>query len=83
MVEAKFAAQAARIGKVEKGIAKISTAGFPEGKGTDNEKPLIEAKQVSVPEFAGAVTDSRSKFLEWSEKVHDRVGLYSREAMEA
>ena len=36
-----------------------------------------------VPEFAGAITDSRSKFLEWSEKVRDRVKLYSKAAVEA
>ena len=47
------------------------------------EQFLIEPKQVVVPEFEGAITDSRSKFLEWSEKVRDRVKLYSKAAVEA
>ena len=48
------------------------------GPGSDPSKrrSLIEPKQVTVEEFAGAITDSRSQFLSWSERVKDRVGLY-------
>ena len=37
---------------------------------------LIEPKQMTVDEFAGGVTDARNKFIEWSEKVRDRVQLF-------
>ena len=45
-------------------------------KGSTDRKPLIEPKQVEVWQFAGSMTDGREKFLEWSEKVFDRVDLY-------
>ena len=44
--------------------------------GANQPKPLIEPKQVEVKEFAGSMTDSRTKFLEWSEKIFDRVELF-------
>ena len=48
-----------------------------EGKGAGaRRKALIEPKQVNVDAFAGAVNDSRSKFLLWAEKVKDRAGLF-------
>ena len=31
-------------------------------------KKLIEPKEIVVPEFAGAVSDTRAKFLTWAEK---------------
>ena len=46
------------------------------GKGGPEKKPLIKPEQISVSEFAGSMTDGRSRFLEWSEKVCDRVELY-------
>ena len=51
------------------------TANTNEGKGF-RKKSLIEPKQVTVAVFAGSMTDSRAKFLEWSEKVMDRTGLF-------
>ena len=80
-VAAKMTDQLNRLAKVEEDI-KSTVAGIP-GSGGNKDRQLIEPKQVTVPEFAGAISDSRAKSLEWSEKVHDRVGLYSREAMQA
>ena len=42
-----------------------------------NEKrpTLMEPKQVNVEEFSGGVADSRNKFIEWTERVRDRVLL--------
>ena len=57
---------AAQLAQMEENL-KSTVAGIPDGKG-GKDRPLLEAKQVAAPEFAGAVTDSRSKFLEWSEK---------------
>ena len=39
-------------------------------------KNLIEPKQITVGEFAGSVTDNRARFLEWAEKVRDRIELW-------
>ena len=51
--------------------AVATEARSSEGKGTGfRKKALIEPKQINVSEFAGAVNDSRSKFLSWSEKVN-------------
>ena len=41
-----------------------------------SRKPLIEPKQVEVEKFAGAIMDSRGKFLTWSERVKDRAELF-------
>ena len=65
-IQQEFADQTNRIRNMED--AQARSPQFNGGK----EKSLIEAKQVTVPEFAGAVTDSRAKFLEWSEKIHPR-----------
>ena len=37
---------------------------------------LMEPKQVNVEEFSGGVADSRNKFIEWTERVRDRVLLF-------
>ena len=37
---------------------------------------LMEPKQVTVEEFAGGIADSRNKFIDWSERVRDRVSLF-------
>ena len=49
----------------------------PVYSGAPTRKALIEPKQVQVDIFAGAVTDSRSKFLEWGETVKDRAWLFA------
>ena len=46
------------------------------GAGKGDKKPLMKPEQVAVSEFQGSMTDSRTKFLEWSEKVKDRVELF-------
>ena len=46
------------------------------GAGAGKRLSLIEPKQMTVDEFAGGVTDARNKFIEWSEKVRDRVQLF-------
>ena len=38
---------------------------------------------MNVEEFAGGVADARSKFLEWSERVRDRVQLYDPATVQA
>ena len=60
-------------GKVEKLEMKV-----PEIPGAMSTKKLslIEPKQVAVEEFSGGVSDARNKFIEWSERVRDRVKLY-------
>ena len=75
----------ARFADVENKLENLRKMGGVEGSAGKfaKEQFLIEPKQVVVPEFAGAVTDSRSKFLEWSEKVRDRVKLYSQAAVDA
>ena len=37
---------------------------------------LIESKQVNVEIFSGSMTDDRSKYLAWAERVKDRVELF-------
>ena len=51
--------------------------------GHDSQKPLIEPKQVVVSEFAGSMSDGRARFLEWCEKVHDRVALFEDNLVQA
>ena len=51
--------------------------------GQGGVKPLIEPKQINVPEFNGGLTDGRAKFLEWNERVKDRVGLYNTVLVDA
>ena len=55
-------------------MASSGTGGAP-GK---FKKPLIEPKQIEVAKFAGAVSDSRAKFLTWAETVKDRAGLFMK-----
>ena len=57
---------------VKEAQAGIGGAGFGS-----SVKPLIEPKNVVVPEFAGAITDGRGKYLEWAERARDRVSLYN------
>ena len=64
-----FADQRSRFDAIETQMGSGKT-------GHDKPKPLIEPKQVEVKEFAGSMTDSRARFLEWSEKVFDRVELF-------
>ena len=47
---------------------RIEAIAADEGKGGSGAKPkkLIEAKEIKVATFMGAITDSRSKFLEWA-----------------
>ena len=63
--------------------AIASDTGTHVGQGKGYKKSLIEPKQVTVTEFAGAVSDSRSKFLMWGEKVKDRAQLFDDELVEA
>ena len=43
---------------------------------TGKRLSLMEPKQVTVEEFAGGIADSRNKFIDWSERVRDRVLLF-------
>ena len=54
---------------------RVETVDVP-AKDQYGKKPLIKLEHVNVPEFLGSMTDGRAKFLEWSEKVMDRVALY-------
>ena len=44
--------------------------------GNGKPKDLIEAKQVEVKVFSGAVTDSRQTFMKWAESIRDRCVLF-------
>ena len=44
---------------------------------------LIEPKQINVDAFSGGISDSRGKFQEWTETIHDRVQLFSQALSEA
>ena len=59
--------------KLEEAMKGIETFGTTTG--ADRKRILIEAKQVEVPSFAGSIADSRNKFMVWSERFRDRVGL--------
>ena len=67
---------ARQIEEIGRRIAALSD-GRSGGTFGDKRRALIEPKQINVPIFAGAVTDSRAKFLEWAEAVQDRTGLFS------
>ena len=43
---------------------------------TGKRPTLMEAKQFNVEEFSGGIADSRNKFMDWSERVRDRVLLF-------
>ena len=51
----------------------------PRGK----KLSLIEPKQVNVEEDSGGMADARGKFMEWAERVHDRVQLFDQSLAEA
>ena len=56
-----------KIQQIEEKMANIT------GPSTDkSKKSLIEPKQVEVEKFAGAIMDSRAKFLTWSERVSSK-----------
>ena len=72
-----FTEQADRIAKIEKGFDDMSKgAAMAGGSDPSKRKDLIEAKQVNVEVFSGAMTDDRSKYLAWAERVKDRVELF-------
>ena len=70
----RHADAATRIAQLEEGIERVRMEA-PTLPGGTSRKPLIEPKQVAVEVFSGSMTDSRSKFLEWGERVKDRAGL--------
>ena len=74
-----FVEQRTRLETME---TKMSTMPTTKG-GHDSQKPLIEPKQVVVSEFAGSMSDGRARFLEWCEKVHDRVALFEDNLVQA
>ena len=82
---ARFAEAATKINELTERIDQVSAdARNPFAPSTaTHAKPLLEPKQVQVDVFAGAVVDSRAKFLEWCEKVHDRVALTDPAIVEA
>ena len=47
------------------------------------KSPLIKPEEIHISEFQGSMTDGRAKFLEWSEKVFDRVALYQDNMVDA
>ena len=40
---------------------------------------MIKPEQIQVNTFNGGIAEGRSKFLEWVEKVKDRVALWDEE----
>ena len=58
---------------------KVTELPGPGGK----RLSLIEPKQINVDEYSGGISDARGKFLEWAEKVHDRVQLFSQSTSDA
>ena len=77
--------QSQRMQNVEEKFDRLSTQIRSGGSSYDGGKRqhLIEAKQVTVDEFAGSLTDSRSRFIEWAEKVKDRCLMYEDSIVEA
>ena len=72
-----FSEQAGRLEAATRKIDEIANGVGNMGGGNGfHPKPLIEAKQVEVTTFAGAVNDDRTRFLDWVEKAKDRIGLY-------
>ena len=65
--------------KVESLERKVTDIPGPMGK----KMSLIEPKQINVDEYSGGMADARGKFLEWSEKMHDRVQLFSQTISDA
>ena len=77
----RHADAATRLQQLEAGLDRIKEEN-PTTAGGSSRKPLIEPKQVQVEVFAGSMTDSRSKFLEWGERVKDRAGLQDPNTVE-
>ena len=69
---ANMGEQSSRIDAIAKKIDGIQVAAERGIK----PKALMESKQVTVETFAGSMTDSRAKFLAWSESVRDKVDLF-------
>ena len=61
-----FLEQGARTTTLERKVAEVD-AGDETSRGGTQTKPLIEPKQVNVPDFMGSMTDGRAKFLEREE----------------
>ena len=72
-----------RFDALKEQIDAVGAGGVGQYNGGKFKKPLIEPKQVEVAKFAGAVSDSRCKFLEWTETVKDRAGLFDENLVEA
>ena len=78
------AEQSSRIGVIEGKFAGLERdAGTIGTSSFGKSRPLIEPKQISVEVFAGALNDTRGKFLDWCEKIKDRSLLYSKSLGEA
>ena len=72
-----FAEQRTRVDALE---TQVNQRG---GTSDKERKPLIKPEQVEVKEFCGSMTDGRSKFLEWSERLCDRVELFEEGLVKA
>ena len=69
-----------KIQQIEEKMANLTN---PFADKSQFKKSLIEPKQVEVEKFAGAIMDSRVKFLAWSERVKDRAELFDTNLSEA
>ena len=74
--------QADRLEKVEQQLRSMGDE-VRSPTPASTKKSLIEAKQVDVAQFSGTLTDDRSKFLAWTERVKDRANLYNENMEEA
>ena len=79
--------QEARLQQLDQQLQEIATdtgtTTTTHGTNTNNKHMLIEAKQVSVDKFSGNLTDSRGKFIQWTERLKDKAALYSDKMVEA
>ena len=76
---AKFQEQAAKIMEVAEKVEKVTL--YPTNV-SQKSKSLIEPKNMEVDKFAGAVGDTRDKFVEWAEHMKDRVMLCDPDLVE-
>ena len=74
---------ARRFDALKEQMDAAGTGGVGQYNGGKAKRALIEPKQVEVAKFAGAVSDSRCKFLEWTETVKDRAGLFDENLVDA
>ena len=69
----------AQINTLKKKVSDIDDRTYnTTSTGGYQKKPLVEPKQVVVPDFHGSMTDGRAKFLEWEELVKDRICLHDK-----